>query len=67
MHSFDGDNEEVPHSLPPHQSCTSDSDWDENQNKDDNSDLDEDFISGEHSSSDDDDNIQIVVCRYSVA
>jgi hypothetical protein len=54
MHSFDGDNEEVPPSLPHHQYRTSDSGWDENQNKDDNSDVDEEFVATEHSSSDDD-------------
>ena len=51
MHSFDGDNEEVPPSLPRHRYRTSDSD--ENQNKDDNSDVDEEFIASEHFSSDD--------------
>ncbi len=54
MHSFDGDNEEVPPSLPHHRYRTSDSGWDENQNKDDNSDVDEEFVATEHSSSDDD-------------
>ena len=51
MRSYDGDNEEVPPSLPRHRYRTSDSD--ENQNKDDNSDVDEEFIASEHFSSDD--------------
>ena len=59
MHSFDGDNEEVPPSLPRHRYRTSDSGWDENQNKDDNSDVDEEFVPAECFSSDDDSDIPL--------
>ena len=59
MHSFDGDNEEVPPSLHHHRYRTSDSGWDENQNKDDNSDVDEEFVPAERFSSDDDSDIPL--------
>ena len=58
-HSFDGDNAEVPPSLPHRRYRTSDSGCDEKQNKDDNSDVDEEFIAAERFSSDDDSDIPL--------